>query len=99
MFLGDGRARNHLAQARVREQRIDAALRALHRLIKSIEIGELRNIALDAGGLRTQQCDRRIELIATTAHDEYMCSFLDEPLRSGEPYSGGPTGDHRDFVR
>ena len=97
VLLGDLPERRELAAARVGEEDVDAALLLLDHRVEPVEIREVGDVALDAGGPRADQLHRRVELGLPAAGDEDVSALGGEPLRGGEPDPAGAAGDDRDL--
>src|SRR6266481_2041471 len=95
--LGDRPERRELAGSGVGEEDVDAALFLLHHGVQAIEVGELRDVALDGGGVRADLPRRHVELGLTAPGDEDVSALLGEPLGGGEADSAIAPGDDRDF--
>jgi len=64
------------------------------KLLKTIEIGQLGNVSLDASDIAADRLHGRIELSLTAARDENVGTLSYEELCGSEPDPGRATGNH-----
>jgi len=69
----------------------------LHRRVQAIEIREVRDVALNAGGLSPYLLHGRIELVLPAARDEHVGALRGKPARRGEANPAVASGYHRDL--
>ena len=82
MLLGDRSKSGNFSGARVGEQNV--AFLLLHGGVQSVEIGQLRDVSLDAGDILADLPGREVELALTAAGDEDVSLLGGESLGGGE---------------
>src|SRR2546422_394410 len=97
LLLGDRAERRENAGAGIGEDDVDAPFLAPYRRIETVQVRELRDVPLHAGGLLADLPHRDIQLALTATGDEDVRAFLREPARGGEADAAVPTRDDRDF--
>ena len=70
----------------------------LDHLVKSVKIGQLRDVPLHAHCGVSDLLDRLVEFLLPTAADEYLCPFAGESVRGRKAKATTATGDERHFV-
>src|ERR1700733_3285666 len=76
----------------VGEYDVDSPLRH-DGLIESVKVGEVGNVALNAGDVAADRLDGLIKFLLATARDEDVGPLSDEEFCRGKPYARGTAGD------
>jgi hypothetical protein len=84
VLLGDRSKSGNFSGACVGEQNVDLAFLLLHGGVQSVEIGQLRDVTLDAGDILADLPGREVELALTAAGDEDVSLLGGESLGGGE---------------
>lgn len=98
LIFGDSAERCKIAPSGIGEQDVDLPGLLADRLKETIEVGQLRNVALHAYGPTADFGNRRVELGLTPAGHEDTRAFLREPLGAGQPDAAVGSGDDRDLA-
>ncbi len=80
MLFGDLPEGAELVETGIGDQHVDAAGFLLHRGIDPVDVGELRCVALDRGGVAANRGDRLLKLGLPATGDEHLCALLGEAL-------------------
>jgi hypothetical protein len=86
-----------LPDARIREEDVDAACAFLHRRDQAVEVGELRNVALNRGDSPADLLDGGIKLTLATTRDEDVSAVRNEPLCRRQANAAVAAGDEGDL--
>ena len=84
MLFGNLPKRGELAAARIGEQNVDRACFVLHHRKEPVEIGEVRDIALDAAGIVPDLGDGHFQLFLAPAGHEHPRALRGEALRRSQ---------------
>jgi hypothetical protein len=95
--LGDLAELSEFARPGVCEKNVEAAFAFLDCCEESVEVGQLRYVALNADGVGADQFHGRVELGLTTAGDEDERTFPGEPLGGREADAAVAAGDESDL--
>ena len=93
MLLGEACQGSEFADAGIGDQDIDLSFR-LHGLVESIEVLQFGGVSPNACNVAADRLHGLVELLLATARYEDIRALIDEPLRSGETYSRGASGNH-----
>src|SRR3989441_3468835 len=97
VLLGDRAQRRERAAAVIGEADVEPAFLSPHRLVQTVQVRELRHVALNAGGPLADLLHRGVELVRAAAGDEDVRAFLREPARGREADAAVATRDDGDF--
>src|SRR6267154_148932 len=93
MLLREGCQGSEFADAGIGNQDIDLSLRP-HGLVESIEVRQFGDVSPNACNLAADRLDGFVQFLLAAARYEDIRAFIDEPLRRGETYSRGASGNH-----
>src|SRR5258705_11659463 len=93
MRLSEACQGSEFARTGISDQDIDLPLR-LHGLVEAIEVLQFGDISPNACNLAADRLDGLVELLLAATRYEDVSAFIDEPLRRGETYSRGASGNH-----
>src|ERR1700694_1721556 len=93
MLYSEGCQGSEFADAGIGDQDIDPSLR-LHGLVEPIEVLQFGDVSPNACNLAADDLYGLVELLLAAACYEDVGAFIDEPLRCGETYSRGASGNH-----
>src|SRR6202521_5493971 len=80
MLFGDGPKRNKFANTSVGENNIDPPLHLSDGFVKTIKVGQLGNVSLNARNVGADCLHGLVKFVRATARDEDICTFFDEKL-------------------
>src|SRR5258705_9343504 len=80
MLFGDGPKGNKFANACIREDNIDSAFHLGNGLVKTLKVGELGNVALNARNVAADCLHGLVEFLLAAARDEDIGTLFDEKL-------------------
>src|ERR1700723_3769142 len=80
MFLGYGTEENKFADAGVGENNINSPLCLRDGLVKTIQVGEFGNVALNSRNIGADCLHSLVEFLLAASRDEYIGALLDEKL-------------------
>src|SRR5258708_35507552 len=93
MLLGEACQGSEFADAGIGDQDIDLPLR-LHGLVEKIEVRQFGDVPPNACDVATDRLHGLVEFLLAAARYEDIGAFIDEPLRRGQTYSRGASGNH-----
>src|SRR5258706_10039499 len=93
MLFGDGPKGNKFADAGVGENNIDSSLHLGDGLVKTIKVGKLGNVSLNARNVRADYLHGFVEFLLAAARDEDMGTLFDEKFCRSQPNPFCPAGD------
>src|ERR1700739_4019217 len=96
MLLGDFAERSKFSNAGIGEHDIDSSL-GCNGLVETIEVGQFRNVPLNAGYIAANCFHGLVELLLATAHDEDVGALFYEELCGSQSYPGCATGNDCHF--
>src|SRR5271170_6319993 len=98
VLLGDLAEPGLLAHPGACPQHVDRALFLLDRVEQTVQIVEVRRIALHAGHVPANQLDGFIHSLLPPTRNENVSSFVNEQLGTGQRHTARRAGDHRDLA-
>src|SRR5262249_32784538 len=98
VLLADRPERGQRQEAGIGEQHVEAALLLLDGGEQPVEVREVRDVALHAGGVLADLPDRLIEFGLAASGDEDVGTLGDEPPGRGQANAAVAPGDDRDFA-
>src|ERR1700720_1147387 len=93
MLFGDSPQGNKFANAGVGENNIDCPLHVSDGLVKTIEVGQFGNVALNSINVGTDCLHGLVKFLRATARDEDIGALFDEKLRRRKSNPFWPAGD------
>ena len=97
VLLADRPERGDRCDAGVGEQDVEAPFLLLHRGVQTVEVREVRDVALHAGVVPADSRYRFIEFRLPASGDEDVGALGDEPPGGGQADAAVAAGDDRDF--
>src|SRR5580704_3772350 len=94
MLFGDGPKGNKFANAGVGKNDIDSTLHLRNGLVKTIEVGQLGNVPLNAGNIAADCLHGLVEFLPPAARDEDIGALFDKKLCRSQPNSFCAAGDN-----
>ncbi len=80
------------------EEHVQATLPLLDRGVQTIQVGQVRNVPLNAKRVRADQLHRRTKFSLPPTRDEHVRAFRDETLRRCQTDSAVAARDERDLA-
>src|SRR5260370_42056368 len=93
MLCRDGPKGNKFANAGVGENNIDSPLQFKDRLVKTIKVSQLGNVALNSRNVGADCLHGLVEFLLAAARNEDIGTLFDEKLSRSEPNPFCPAGD------
>src|SRR5258707_5792640 len=93
MLLREGCQGSEFSDAGIGDQDIDLPLR-LHGLVEKIEVRQFGDVPANTCNVAADRLHGLVEFLLAAARYEDIRAFIDEPLRRGETYSRGASGNH-----
>src|SRR5580692_12145613 len=98
MILRDVSQGQELTDAGIREDHVNSPAAGLNRFVKTIEIRQVGDIALNTRYIVADGPHRLIKNGLASTGDEDVCAFLDEQMCRGQSDSRGAAGDDGHFA-
>src|SRR5216684_4457251 len=80
MLFGDSPKGNKFANPSVGENNVDSPLHLRGGLVKTIKVGQLGDISLNARNVGADRLHGLVKFLRATARDEHICTLFDEKL-------------------
>src|SRR6202022_439056 len=93
MLLREACQGSEFARTGISDQDIDLPLR-LHGLVEAIEVRQIGDVSPNACNLTADRLDGLVEFLLAATRYEDVGALIDEPVRCGETYSRGASGNH-----
>src|SRR5260370_23103827 len=98
MLFGHRPKRNKFANTSVGENDIDSPIHLGDRLVKTIKVGEVGSVSLNARDIGPDGLHGLVEFPLAAARDEDIGALFDEQLRRSESNPFCPAGDYSDLA-
>src|SRR5258706_2045646 len=98
MLFGDGANGDKFANTGVGENNIDSSLHLGDGLVKTVKVGQVGNISLNARNVAAESLYGVVEFLLATARNEDIRTLFDEKICRSQPNPFGTTRDESDLV-
>ena len=96
MLFGYGAERRETPSPGIGDQDINVSFLFFYPSIETIEIGQISDVALNAGDIAADFPDGLFQFFLAAARNENIGAFRDKPFRRGEAEAAGSADDRAD---